>query len=108
MLNILGSNLSWKFHIDNVALKVSRTVGVVACLRHFVPRTTLFNIYQSLILPYLTYGLATWGQAARTLFKKILVLQERVLRLMNFSEPRAHAVPLIYFLKNSSLTNVTC
>ena len=62
---LLDSNLSWKFHIDNVALKVSRTVGVVARLRHFVPRTTLLNIYQSLILPYLRYGLAAWGQAAK-------------------------------------------
>ena len=91
---LLDSNLSWKFQINNVALKISRTVGVVAHLRHFVPRTTLLNIYQSLILPYLTYGLAAWGQAAKTHLQKILVLQKRVLRLMYFSEPRAHAVPL--------------
>ena len=91
---LLDSNLSWKFQINNVALKISRTVGVVARLRHFVPRTTLLNIYQSLILPYLTYGLAAWGQAAKTHLQKILVLQKRVLRLMYFSEPRAHAVPL--------------
>ena len=72
---LLVSNLSWKFHIDNVALKVSRTVGVLARLRHFVPRPTLLNIYQSLILPYLTaYGLAAWGQAAKTHLQKILVL----------------------------------
>ena len=36
---LLDSNLSWKFQINNVALKISRTVGVVARLRHFVPRT---------------------------------------------------------------------
>ena len=41
---LLDSNLSWRSRIDNVALKVSRTVGVVARLRHFVPRTTLLNI----------------------------------------------------------------
>ena len=46
-----------------------------------------------MILPYLTYGLAAWGQAAKTHLQKILVLQKRVLRLMYFSEPRAHAVP---------------
>ena len=91
---LLDSNLSWKFQINNVALKISRTVGVVARLRHFVPRTTLLHIYQSLILPYLTYGLAAWGQAAKTHLQKILVLQKRVLRLMYFSEPRAYAVPL--------------
>ena len=90
----MDNNLSWKFQINNVALKISRTVGVVARLRHFVPRTTLLNIYQSLILPHLTYGLAAWDQAAKTHLQKILVLQKRVLRLMYFSEPRAHAVPL--------------
>ena len=62
---LLDSNLSWKFHINNVALKVRRTVGVVASLRHFVPRTNLLNIYRSLILPYMTYGLAAWGQATK-------------------------------------------
>ena len=60
---LLDSNLSWKFQINNVALKISRTVGVVARLRHFVPCTTLLNIYQSLILPYLTYGLAAWSSS---------------------------------------------
>ena len=69
---LLDSNLSWKSRIDNVALKVSRPVGVVARLRHFVPRTTLLNIYQSLILPYLTYGLAAWGQPAKTHLQKFL------------------------------------
>ena len=97
---LLDSNLSWKFQINNV-LKISRSVGVVARLRHFVPRTTLLNIYQSLILPYLTYGLAAWGQAAKTHLQKILVLQKRVLRLMYFSEPRAHAVPL--FISSKTL-----
>ena len=40
-----------------------------------------------------------WGQAAKSHFQKILVLQKRVRRLMYFSEPRAHAVPLCTSLK---------
>ena len=47
-----------------------------------------------MILPYLIYGLPTWGQAAKTHLPKILVLLKRVLRLMYFSEPRAQAVLL--------------
>ena len=79
MLNILVScwtaiKAAWKFPINNVALKVSITVGVLARLRHFVPRPTLLNIYRSLILPHLTYGLAAWGQAAKTHLQKIIVL----------------------------------
>ena len=91
---LLDSNLSWKFHIYNVASKISRTVGVVTRLRHLVPRTTLLNIYQSLILPSLIHGLAAWGQAAKTHLQQILVLQKGVLRLMYFAESRVHTVPL--------------
>ena len=98
ILYVLDSNLSWKFHFNNVALKVSRTAGVVARLRHFVvPRTTPLRIYQSLILPYLTYDLVGWGQAAKTHLqkKKFSCCQnESFRRLMYFSEPGAHAVRL--------------
>ena len=70
-----------------------------------------------MILPYPTYGLAAWGQAAKTHLQKIIVLQKRVLRLMYFSEPRDHAVPLfisskilplqmLYAEKVSSIINV--
>ena len=86
--------MSWKYHIDNVALKISRIIGVIVRLRHLVPFTTLLSIYRSLILPYFSYGLAAWGQAAKCHLQKILVLQKRVLRLMYFSGPRAHAVHL--------------
>ena len=46
----------------------------------------------------MSYGLAAWGQAAKTHLHKLLVLQKRVLRLMYFSEPKAHAVSLFITL----------
>ena len=81
---LLDSNLNWKFHIEYVALKISKIIGVIARLRHFVPLCTLLNIYRSLIFPYLSYDLAAWGQAAKTHLQKLLVLQKRVLRLTYF------------------------
>ena len=70
-----------------VALKISKIIGVIARLRHFVPLCTLLNIYRSLIFPYMSYGLAAWGQAAKTHIDKLLVLQKRVLRLMYLVSP---------------------
>ena len=63
---LIDKNLTWKLHINVVSLKISKTVGLLAKLRHFVPRQILLKIYQSLIYPYVTYGLAAWGQAADT------------------------------------------
>ena len=60
----------------------------------FLSVRTLLNIYRSLIFHHMSYGLAAWGQAAKTHLEKLLVPQKRVLRLIHFSEPRAHAVSL--------------
>ena len=91
---LIDSHLSWKFHIDYVAFKLSKIVGIIARLRHFVPFNTLLSIYQSLMLPYLTFGLSAWGQAAKLHLNKLLLLQKRAIRFMNFSKPHTHAVPL--------------
>ena len=77
----------------NVALKISRIIGVFALLRHLARLTTQLSIYRSLILPYLSYGLAAWVEAAKSHLQKILMLQKLVLGLMYFSGLRVHAVP---------------
>ena len=45
-------------------------------------------------LPSISYGLIAWGQAAKTHLNKILLIQKRVVRLMNFAKFSVHAVPL--------------
>ena len=59
---LIDRNLSWKHHVDYVALKVSRVIGLIDKLRYLVPTHTLLTIYRSFIAPYLTYGLVAWGQ----------------------------------------------
>ena len=66
----------------------------ISKLRHFVPRSTLINIYKSLILPHLSYGIVVWGQAAKIHLEKVLELQKRVLRLIYFEDHASHAIPL--------------
>ena len=68
---LIDCSLSWKFHIEHIVIKISRLVGIMAKLRHFVPQNTLLHIYQSLILPYLSYGLAVWGLASKSYQTKI-------------------------------------
>ena len=91
---IIDNNLSWKQHIDHVAIKISRTVGLICKLRHFLPRQTLLTIYRSLVIPYLTYGLTAWGQAYKSYLEKLLKLQQRALRFIYFSELNQHTIPL--------------
>ena len=91
---LIDGNLSWKHHINYISTKISKGIGIVARLRHLVPRTTLLNIYRSLIEPYISYGLVAWGQATNAHLNKIVILQKRVLRLMYFSDYTSHSAPL--------------
>ena len=91
---LIDYKLSWNNHIDTILLKISRTVGLLSKLRHFVPFSTLISIYHSLIAPCLRYGLIAWGQASKSQLNKLLVLQKHALRFIHFAKPRDHAIPL--------------
>ena len=98
---LIDKNISWKHHIDAIATKISKNVGLIAQLRHYVPRKILLNLYKSLIHPYLTHGLPAWGHAGKMYLNKILILQKRALRLLSFADVRDHAIPL--FLETNVL-----
>ena len=51
-LNILiDKNLNWKAHIFLVAFKINMTIGMIAKLRLFVPRSIIVKLYYSLTSP---------------------------------------------------------
>ena len=93
---LIDKNLNWKVHIDLIALKISKAIGMIAKLRHFVPFSILVKLYQSLISPFLMYGISSWSHASQSNLEKLLLLQKRALRLMNFSTKSEHAIP--YFV----------
>ena len=101
---LIDEKLYWKNHIDSVITKISKTIGIITKLRHFVPSSVLLNIYTSLITPYITYGLITWGTASKTYLHKILLLQKRVLRLIYFVDRKDHAIPLFVKAKTLPVT----
>ena len=89
---LIDENLIWKHHIDNIASKIRKAVGVISQTGHFVPSSTLLNIYQSLILSYITYGIVVGGQATQANLNKLLLLQKRALHSMYFKRKSEHAV----------------
>ena len=56
-------HLNWKAHTKSVSLKISRSVGVLSKIKHVVPDNVLLMLYNSLILPHLTYCNLVWGNS---------------------------------------------
>ena len=42
---LIDNQLSWKQHINHVAIKISQTIGLISKLRSFVPRHILTTPY---------------------------------------------------------------
>ena len=71
--NFLGStidkHLTWREHINLIANKISRTIGVINRLKHYIPQNVLLTVYNTLIIPPLNYGILTWGFNADRILK---------------------------------------
>lgn len=86
---LIEKNLSWRNQIDSLILKISKTVGMIAKLRHFVPQNILLHIGISIILLsilifLMVLQLGEWP--ASTALNRILILQKRCLRFFFFQK----------------------
>lgn len=62
----IDEHLTWKSHIDNIKVKVSQIIGVLHKVKDSLNKNALFLLYNSLIVPYLTYCIEVWGSACKT------------------------------------------
>ena len=98
-LNFLGitidKHLTWREHINLIANKISRTVGVINRLKDYIPQNVLLTIYNTLIIPHLNYGILTWGLNADRKVK----IQKKAVRSITLSKYNAHTEPIFKTFK---------
>ena len=58
---IIDENLTWKNHIDAISKTISRNIGMLSKLNHYVPGHILYSLYCIQDLPYINYGILIWG-----------------------------------------------
>ena len=91
---LLDENLSWKYHINELSKKLSRTIGIFYKIRHFVPYEVLKLLYYSLLHSFLSYGIAVWGFTYKSYFQKLFVLQKKIIKVMTSNKQTAHSTPI--------------
>ena len=65
----LNENLNWKDQIDIISNKIVRCIRTLCRLKHYLPSFILKLLYNSLILPHLTYGILAWGTCSTCLYR---------------------------------------
>ena len=102
---LIDSQFSFKFHIEELTKKISRSIGVLYKVRPFVSTKLLTDLYYAIIYPFLLYGILIWGNACQTSLTPLHMLQKRFVRMATFNDhpqlvpgPLVHASPLFHKL----------
>ena len=84
----IDCHLNWKYHVNELSVKLSRANGMLAKIRYYVGHHTLNMIYHGIFSSILLYGCQIWGQINQpvvTLGK----IQNKAVRIINFEHPRS-------------------
>ena len=96
----LDKFLSWDYHIRQLSNKLSRANGIISKLRYNAPLEVCLELYYAIFYSHMIYGCNLWGLTPRDEnIDKIEKLQKKCVRIMTFSEYKAHTTPLFSSLK---------
>ena len=95
----INEHMNWNTHIFNISKTITKTLGVMNRLKHYLPQRILQILYNSLILSHLNSNITAWGFASH----KLCRLQKRALRLITDSRYNAHTHPLFKALGTLTL-----
>ena len=82
---ILDNQLYWKEHVKHLTRKLARGSWDISKLKKYVDTKTLMLVYYSLIYSQLQYCITSWVSAPKTVLKPIIVIQNRVVRMVTES-----------------------
>ena len=103
---LIDSQLTFQAHTNSVSKKIARVTGMMYRIRKFVNDKTLRTIYNSLIYPFILYGVPIWGNADELHIEPIHKIQKKAVRIISNKVgfiantfAREHSAPLFKELK---------
>ena len=102
----IDNHLKWKTHIQHIKIKISKNLGIIYKLRYLVSITLLKQLYYSLIYPYISYGIMSWGTACQTRLQTIKRKQNKCLRAIFFAPMNESATPFYQLLEIHELNSI--
>ena len=92
---LINNHLTWRTYIGMVANKLSKIIGILNRLRYVYPEQVLLQIYNSLFIVHINYGLPVWGVDTDRLFK----LQKKAVRIITGNYYIADSEPIFKSLE---------
>ena len=89
----IDENLNWKQHIHDITIKLNRPNSLLFIIRNYVNKYILRTTYFALFDFHINYANLIWGQNLHAV-SRIVILQKKALRIMNFQSRDSHSSPL--------------
>jgi len=102
----IDAKLNFNLQISQLERKISRSVGIMAKLRHVLPSKALCTLYYCMIHPYLLYGIVIWGTTFKTYLKRLSTLQNRAVKIIAGVYWRDNATPYFATLNILKLEDI--
>ena len=75
---LIDDKLNWKEHIGMIKSKLSKTTAVIIYrAKYLLDKNSLFILYYSLFLPYISYCCEVWDNTFKTYINGVYTLQKR-------------------------------
>ena len=89
--------LNWKTHIEHITNKVSKSISIIYRASQKLNENALLMLYNTLILPYISYCSEVWSRTYKTNIYPLFVKQKNFLRIIGRLSRYDHTTPM--FLK---------
>jgi len=96
---IIDQKLNWHEQIIKIKKKLASQIYIINRAKNFLSKDNLKLLYNSLVLPYLTYGITLWGESHSTYLNILVKQQKRVIRIISKKGYRDHTHELFRDLK---------
>ena len=94
---ILDPHLKYKHHIEYIAEKISKSIGILFKLKKLkTPQPILKQVYYSLIYSLLNYNICSYAGTYNIHLNRLFLLQKRAVRLICNESFLAHTDPLFF------------
>ena len=89
----IDTTLSWQYYVNDLSIKLNRANALLFKMRKYVSLKILKSIYFAIFDSYLSYCCLVWAQNRSTI-QRILILQKKAVRIINFQPRNSHTSPL--------------
>ena len=98
----INTKLNWSSHINIIAGKLTKAIGIINNVKYTMPQQTLLTLYNTLVLPHIHYCLLAWGNSAT----RVQTLQKKALRTISLASKHTHTEPICKILSLLKFTDI--